>query len=379
MSGSIKQEGISRSKLDLKPSKDNIVGSKNIRFNHRANLGDTSFDLINLTNGIAGFVNPNAGDVTSAYAFKKNLRIYSSLDYELIPEKDYQINGTTITFINDMASAGAQQDEIFVGEFHAPAENTIVADAQQRRFDYVLAQGVTTLSLGNSYRVGENEIFVYRNGKLQVVGVDPDGNYVEVDDGNGYGTSIQFNTANGSSDDSIAVVFGLTFAGDISIFSDLERLSGAILELAKDLSLASEKPVGDYISATPSEVERNTFGNQVLDHESRLDTFVNQQYTEAEQDTGKKWIDGRTIYRIVHEVATDVTTTGTTIVTWPTNLEPINAQSWNTDSRWELGWRGLSPDFRSIIYDASNGSVVVFLTNWRVRAGEKIVMEYVKP
>jgi hypothetical protein len=279
---SIKKATISRKKKELSPSKNGFFGTKKIRFNHQASAGETSINLLSLNNGIAGFVQPNAADLLNVYSFKSNLRIYSSLDYELIPEKDYTVLGSTITFINDMASAGAQEGEIFIGEVDVPGTNAIIADAKQRVFDYVLPQGTTTLSLGNSYTIGNKEIAVYRNGKIQVEGVT--GNYQEVDDGNGYGTSIEFNTANVSDDDSIVVIFGLAFAGDISIFGDMERLSGAIIAIANDLALATGNPVEDYITANPSEVERDTFGTKVLANESaiaQLEADVGYQVMET--------------------------------------------------------------------------------------------------
>lgn len=255
---SIKKASISRKKKDIQPSKEGYLGTKHIRFNHQASLGDTSFNMLTLVNGIPGFNQPNGADLLSIYAFRHNLRIYSSLDYELIPQKDYEVNGSTITFINDLGAIGAQEGEIFIGEVQIPTSNAIVADAQNRKFKYTLPQGQTTLPIAG-YTIGENEIAVYRNGKLQ-----DDENYSEVDNGNGFGASIEFNTANQSFNDTVVVHYGLAFAGDTQIFADLERLSGSILELAKDLSLASERPIGDYLAATPSEIERNTFGNNVL-------------------------------------------------------------------------------------------------------------------
>jgi hypothetical protein len=135
-----------------------------------------------------------------------------------------------------------------------------------------------------------NEIFVYRNGKLQVLGLDPLGNYTEVDEGNGYGTTIEFNNSN-VLDDSIAVVFGLTFAGDIAIFSDMERLSGAILAISQDLALATGNPVDDYLTANPSEVERSTYGAKVLQNESDIATKLPIKY-QTKVYTGPSITDG---------------------------------------------------------------------------------------
>tara|TARA_R110000868_G_C10973188_1_gene771508 strand:+ start:50276 stop:51556 length:1281 start_codon:yes stop_codon:yes gene_type:complete len=286
-----KQVGISRKRSDSQPTRNGYLGSKNLRFNHKASFGDVSFDLTALVNGIAGVQNPSPAQMANVYAYRNNLSISSSLGYELIPGQDYIMLGSIVTFLNDLADIGAQEDELFFGEILLPTSGVVTSESKYESTTTPLPIGQKLLGIGVTYEVNANaaqqtgSIKVYRNGKRQLrcVGnvLTGDGNYIEIDSGSGYGTFIQFKVANGSFEDSIVVDFGTHSVGDINVFSDIERLTGTIYQMAQDLADETGNPLSDYLTASASEVDRLTLSSTVSSNETRLDDLENVEYVEG--------------------------------------------------------------------------------------------------
>jgi hypothetical protein len=276
---SIAKTNISLSKKDLTKSRIPPVASRNVVFYHKATVGSTTINLLSLTMPSAQM--PNAVQATNAEISgaqllinKKNLSLVSSSKGPLVQNLDYiVIDSNTIQLLSPLYATGAESNEIFVGTINsAPISDLVVASAKSITKTYTLAVGSTILNLGQEYEVGVNPaenigiIKVYVNGVLKKRGTD----YNEVDSGNGYGTTIQFIVAPAVLAYDIIVDFGVKAITDNNAIGSIENLAGSIKKIADDLSIVAGTNATDYYSASPSEIERRTFGNSVLSHEARI-------------------------------------------------------------------------------------------------------------
>jgi hypothetical protein len=280
------QEDISYSKKELKESRAGSINTtKTLIFKHQASEGDLVIDttaLVAPSDALAnGFVQDNPSAV-NLLVNKKNLKIHSSRGIWLQLYEDFIVTGqNTIQLIGNIADlGGALENEVFT-IYAVPVQSnaTITTDHKKQYQEYILADGQTVLNLGREYEVGRNitsqlgAIRVFRNGvgpqlrNVDNVAADPlaDGNYQEIDAGNGLGTTIEFNVAPSGQDDVIVVEFGLEYAGDFSLVGDIQALYGSVLKLAEDVKDLGPYDITRYLTANPSEVERRAFGDHVLD------------------------------------------------------------------------------------------------------------------
>lgn len=262
-----------------------------IRFAHKFTGGEVSFSLLNMTTPtleMPGFTNPSPSVIAGSgiAANSSALRLYISSGGRMVEFESYKVFGSTIQFLGVLAN-GMPANTIVYGEIAAVAANPIVVgDGRFIRKSYSLAVGATSCPLGITYKVGVNlgtsdqigDIKVYRNGVLQMrnvgnatAAVNADGNYQEIDAGNGYGTSITFNTPPVGQADSILVEMGYQIAsGQMQIWSDIERLQGAIQALAVDAAIGFGQPIANYLSANATELERRAFGDSLTSALARL-------------------------------------------------------------------------------------------------------------
>ena len=278
---SIAKSNISLSKKDLSKSRIPPVASRNVVFYHKATAGQLTINLLSLTMPTVDMptaVQATNPEISGAQLMvnKKNLDLTSSSNGKLIQGLDYVVvDSYTISLIGPYIGVGAEVDEIFVGTINsAPISDLVVASAKSVDKTYTLAVGSTVLNLGREYKVGSNpfesigSIKVFVNGVLALRGSD----YAEVDSGNGYGTTIQFFTAPVSIPHQVAVDFGVMAITDNNAIGAIENLGGAIKKIADDLAVVAGTSASDYLNASPSEVERRTFGDSVLSLNSKYDT-----------------------------------------------------------------------------------------------------------
>lgn len=290
MSGITGTEDISLAK---KSATDAVQGTTALVFAHEALGGETGLDLTSLTTPASlssnGFANPSPSQIAAAdiLYFRKNLRLYSSLSGRLHDYDSYIVTSSTrITFLSYTLSPG----EIIKGEISdVQRTGTLTADGRYRRVTYELPVGQTVVPLGVTFKVNDqstvqgSSVRVYRNGVRQVrntgnaaASPSADGNYQEIDAGNGYGVSIQMNTAPSGSPDVIDVDLGLYVTdGSAEIFSSIERIAGIMYSMANDLALATGNPVTNYMAASLSEIERVTYAAMVLNTQARVATLEN--------------------------------------------------------------------------------------------------------
>lgn len=278
---SIAKTSISLSKKDLTKSRIPPVASRNVVFYHKAAGGETTINLnaLSMPSEMPTQVQATVDEISGARLtiFKKNLKLTSSVNGELIQGLDYiVVDNYTINLIGPYTTVGAEINEIFVGTITgAPISDLTVASAKTIQKTYTLAVGQTVLNLGLEYKVGEfpsenvgiikifaNGILLQRNTGNSSVSLDKD--YYEVDSGNGYGTTITFNAAPALNPHEVIVDFGVRAITDNNAIGTLESLTGSIKKISDDLAVVAGTSSSDYWSASPSEVERRAFGDMVL-------------------------------------------------------------------------------------------------------------------
>lgn len=282
-------EDISISKKEVKESRlASINTTKTLIFKHAASAGDILIDTTALVTpsdaASRGFTQPNLAEVSELQLLvnKKNLKIHSSRGVWLQLYEDFIVTGQhTIQLVGNIADlGGALEGEVFtVYATPVQANSILTTDAKKMYQEYTLAEGQAVLNLGREFAVGTNplsqigSIRVFRNGvgpQLRNVGnaaANPlaDGNYEEVDAGNGTGTTIEFNTPATGQDDTVVVEFGLEYSGDLSIIGDMQSLYGAFKKLIEDAAPAFGWTESRYLTFNPSEIERRGFGDAVID------------------------------------------------------------------------------------------------------------------
>lgn len=303
----IGKENISYRKLRVPETTQGPSCPQSIQFAHKFTGGETSFSLLSLTTPTAelpGFTNPSPAVLagTGLNANPNALRLTLSSAGQLIPYNNYRVYGTTVVFVGALGSTGVPAGAVIFGEVTTLAPNPlVVGDGRFIRKSYTLASGQATLNLGFAYKIGVGlgagdqigEIKVYRGGVLQMRNVGnataapgADGNYQEVDAGNGYGTSITFNAAASGQDEAIIVEMGYQLSsGNLQIWSELERLQGALYAIATDAAVGFGNPISNYLSANATELERRAFGDQVFSHETRVTVLENKKTEDLRMNT----------------------------------------------------------------------------------------------
>lgn len=325
MSGITGQEDISHSKETLVSSTGQVHGTKSIVFAHEATGGETVLDLSALvppdSMSSNGFSNPSPSEIAAAnlLVFRKSLTLQSSVRGVLVDLDSYKIVGPLmISFIGNM-STGLLPGEIIYGRIHnVQRTGSLIADGKYQRITYELPVGQTVVPVGIPFKINQNSAFqgssirVYRNGVRVVRNINnapasvlADGNYHEIDAGGGYGTSIQFNVPPALTPDVIDIDLGLYVTdGSTEIFSSLERLAGTMYAMAQDLAAATGNPVGNYLAASLSEIERATYAAMVLSNTSRIEVLESiPQLVRASSSNYVPTLSGR-FYPIPNAVMT---------------------------------------------------------------------------
>lgn len=286
--GTTAKEDISTTKKELVSSKGIVFAPRAIQFAHQFIGGESSLNLLSLITPSLlagnGFVNATSQEIAAANlsVFGKNLKISLSRGLELKPYIHYLIVNNNIVFIGALKDAGgALADEIMFGEIQMASGNAqIVGDVKFVRGTVEVAIGQTTVNLGERYKVNENSadqvgavkitrngLAIYRNIGNVVASPLADGNYQEVDSGNGYGVSIMLNVAPVGQSDIIEFEIGVQLSsGDLALWDSFQRLQGSVLALSQD---AAQEFYGDqdytrYLTVAPSDLERKAYGDSII-------------------------------------------------------------------------------------------------------------------
>jgi hypothetical protein len=278
-------------KISSTPEKLGNIGYKSIEFYHKATLGDSEIDLAGLVMPTAvqstGFLNPPVSRLVAAnlkYS-RSNLILKSDARGIWVDRVHYNIlsNGR-IKLLRT-----ALTDEVFHGVIQGSVRQQVEGlDMQSLSIAGTLAEGATVFNIGKLYKTNINpltqlgEILVFRGNQLSLMlrnagnasaNVSADGNYCEVDSGNGYGSTIEFNDAGAAGGENIVVVSTgrLLERPNSSLLQEIESIAGTLdtivpyIEELMDLEAGSLKP-------TPSNADLKAFGDTVLDLKGKYDS-----------------------------------------------------------------------------------------------------------
>lgn len=274
-------------KKDVQEQKSLALGFKNLVFAHKATAGETGININSLVApsemSSVGFVNPSVSDLQAANMmfYRKNLRITSSLKGVLMDYLSYNVATNSQINFNGFT---AEDGEIFVCHIdYKPITSQMVVDGRSISVTGELAVGVTDFNVGTPFEVGKNyqsaqvgAVLVFRNGQIQArnsnnSSTNLDGNYYEVDGGNGLGSVIRFNTAPSVQADNIMVVSNglLVERPTGSMMAEVESLAGQIDAMIPVLSAVSGQPTSAF-QAAPHNVDLRTFGDRVIAAETNI-------------------------------------------------------------------------------------------------------------
>lgn len=276
-------------KIELTESSLNGAYYQDIEFYHQANAGDTEINLSSLilpAEAIAeGFVNPSTAALYSA-KIKQNRSnvILKSYRGPWIDRIDYTVVSSSRIILKQPAEEG----EVFHCVIRNVVRNTFEnPDLQNIVAVGTLALGQTTFNVGKQFRINENastqigEILVFRGNTLAMMlrnvgnitaSSTADGNYQEIDNGDGWGSTIKFNDPCSNAAGELVVVIStgrLLERPSGSMLQELEALQGYIDSIVPYVENLADLPAGT-IKAAPTNVDLKAFGNKVLAVENRV-------------------------------------------------------------------------------------------------------------
>lgn len=278
---------LSLRKKDVKEQKSIGVGFKKIVFAHKATLGDTGINLTALVTpsemSSTGFVNPNSSELTDANLlfYRKNLTLISSSKGLLVDYLSYSVPSSSRISFNGFT---AESDEIFIGVIDPSAKTELRAvDGAAICATDELAVGDTDFNVGQSFQINKypltqvGDVLVFRNGLQQFRNPGngtSGGNYQEIAAGGGLGMVIRFNDAPVGVPDNIMVVSnGLSIERpDGSMMQTIENIAGQLDQVIPTVAALAGVPETNF-QAAPNNIDLKQFGDQVLDHENRIDVL----------------------------------------------------------------------------------------------------------
>lgn len=283
---------------DVQEQKSIAVGLKKLVMAHKAALGDTGINLTSLNNptemSSLGFTNPLSSEILGANLkfYRNNLRIVSSHKGLLMDYLSYTVDsGSRITFQGFTAEDG----EIFMMTFEDAAKTGVqMVDAAPLTSTGTLAVGVTDYNVGTPFEVNKyptsqvGSVLVFRNGVIQFRNPNngtSGGNYQEVQAGSGLGVIIRFNNAPVGIEDNILVVSNglLVYRPDGSLMAEIETLAGQLDVHREILEDVTGLPIAP---GAPNNVDLKAFGDQVLNHEQRIDVLETPVTMSAQNTSG---------------------------------------------------------------------------------------------
>jgi hypothetical protein len=268
-------------KADSQSDKNLALGFKSLMFSHKFSAAGLS--EINLTSLSApseltslGFVNPNASDLVSAnlYFFKENLRLYSSLNGELLPYLSYDIVSNSVIRLKGAAVSAI--DEIIIGYIDAkPTTGIIGVDGRVIVQTGSIAVGNTDVVVGdpftwNKYPTQQaGDVLFFLDGALQMRNdtnaAGGTGNYYEIAPSSGsLSNTLRLNTAvTGSAKAYVVVSNGMVAERpSTAVLAKVENLAGQMDAVIQDLAVVTGNPTSNYQTA-PNSVDLAMFGNIV--------------------------------------------------------------------------------------------------------------------
>ena len=313
------KEDVATGKVELQDSNDKVFGTRTIQFAHKFTGGETGVDLLSLTTPpellANGFVNASPAEIAASHlsVFKKNLRVSLSRGpsgLELKPFGHYVVSGNRINFVGNLLnSGGAQAGEILFGEIvTVPTNSIVVGDMRCVRGTVPVIIGQQLVPIPYPFKVGVNlsqgqagdikikkqGVTLYRNTGNATAAPSADGNFQEIDAGNGYGVSIMLNTPALTN---FLLEYEVGFqisSGDASMWAALESFEGALLALAGDAAynFYGDTNLSRYIATSASALERRAFGDLITALKLKSDTLLAENLSTLRQYDRTAFVPG---------------------------------------------------------------------------------------
>lgn len=250
--------------------------TKDIKFAHEASAGETSINLtaLNLPSNLINFSNPTGTqlDAINLKANDSNLVLVSSLRGTLQLGLSYYVSTRdkiTLTF-------AAAEGEIFTGHVRLTQATANVVDAQSFQITGTLTAGNTDIALGKAFNLNANpttqigEVILYINGVQQFRNVGnataapaADGNYEEVDAGNGKTNLLRINQALGADVPYAVVSNGLIVEQDCDGHQQqIDSLAGQIDAMIPTVANLAGVPETNF-QAGPNSVDLKAFADKL--------------------------------------------------------------------------------------------------------------------
>lgn len=276
-----------------------IEKSKVIRFAHQATAGDITIDLTSLSLP-TGITSPNPSSIelqrANLLTNKDKLTLISDSKGVLILERDYKLTtSTTIQFTDEFGVAAT--DEQFYGIISPiSVSDAHVVDANFIAETGEISSGNTDISIGKSFRVNQNsteqvgDVYVFLDGQLLLRNVGnataapaADGDYQEVDSGDGTSVLIRLNVAVPSdSVFSVVSTSAFTFRSD-GVLDEIEKINATQNLLVDTVAALAGVPTTNF-DASPTRTQLSQFGGRLVDLESG-DITIDGEKTYSEKQT----------------------------------------------------------------------------------------------
>lgn len=288
---------LSLRKTDLENQKVPAVGFLKTKWAHLCTAGQTSINLNALTTptqlSSVGFSQPTIASLTGANLlfYRNNLRLTSSLRGVLADYLSYTVSSSSVITL----LYAAAENEILIGEIDYNAQTGIkVVDARPLNATGTLPINTRDFNVGTPFKVAQyattqiGAVLVFVDGVLQYrnsgnSSVTLDGNYYEVDNGDGLGTVIRFNVADNTNILNICVVGNglLSERPDGSMMAAIENVQGQINNMAPYVAAASGQTVNTVLGGSPTNSDLKFFGDSVSAIAARAKTPTQTIFTSG--------------------------------------------------------------------------------------------------
>lgn len=286
------KRSISIRKQRLSSERAMAVGAvKILPFAHESVAGgESEIDLSSLVLP-SGITTPNPSTIDFERAkllFNKDaLILISDSKGRLIREVDYNITSNLKITFTDTFGTTVPTERFFGYINPVVSSETLVADVNPVVESGELGAGLTEINLGKSFKVNANsatqigEVAVYIDGQLFLRNVGnataapaADGNYEEVDSGDGTSVQIKLNNSDPAPRGYVVISTALsTVRPDASIMTEVERQAGVIDALVEHVALLAGIPESNLGQATPTQPQLKTFSERVVALEGEVDAL----------------------------------------------------------------------------------------------------------
>lgn len=307
---------------DLASQRSAGVATLKICFAHKATAGDAGISILALASPTAempNFSNPSLPTLAGANlrVYRNNLQLVSSSRGAMQQGLDYEVTSSSYIAFRGFV---AQADEIFTGTIDSvPTTNPVVVDVTPIIATGTLAAGQTDINVGTPFAINKyptkqlGAVMVFlqgygmplmRNSGNATAAPGADGNYQEVDAGNGLGSIIRLNDSDTENARSYLVV---------STFGYAERPTGSMMAAIENVQTQIDAMVptlAEVAGVATTVFQPNGF------NQNDLRTFAGRVLA-LEQGSGVKTVKTANYQAAIGEEVYASTASGTWTLTLP--------------------------------------------------------------